>query len=169
MVVSKWKVCIHWSAGSYDLIALDHIAYHFTVDKTGKVQTGQYKPEDNTPPSIMAGRYAKHCGGGNTNCIGISMLGMAGFKGRDYVGAYPLTAPQCESTWQKVAKLCKEYEIPITPERVFTHYEFGKLNPNTSSAGKIDITYLPTHPELKAEEVGDYIRNKVKVYFEQLG
>ena len=55
-----------------------------------------------------------------------------------------------------------------------THYEFGKANPNTSSAGKIDITWLPyTNDEIKKvtkstvvtnSSYGDFIRNKIKWY-----
>ena len=49
-----------------------------------------------------------------------------------------------------------------------THYEFGRKNPKTSSAGKIDIVYLPAYPNILQEELGDFIRNKIKWYFSKI-
>ena len=67
-----------------------------------------------------------------------------------------------------VAELCKKYDIKITKETVMTHYEFGKKNPKTSSAGKIDIVYLPPYPNIKQNDIGDFIRNKVKWYYKNM-
>ena len=157
------RITIHWTAGSYTSRETSH--YHFTVDPNGGINLGK-DPEVNKAP-LKAG-YVAHCGGGNTNNIGVSMMGMAGFKNAKNVGKYPLTAKQCEATWKLVASLCKEFNIPVTPDTVFTHYEFGKNNPRTSSAGKIDIIHLPHVPHLKKEEIGDYIRGKVKWYLSKL-
>ena len=49
-----------------------------------------------------------------------------------------------------------------------THYEFGKKNPYTTSRGKQDIIYLASNPSLPAGKIGDFIRNKIKWYFEKL-
>jgi hypothetical protein len=68
----------------------------------------------------------------------------------------------------KAAELCKDYGINVTPDTVFTHYEFGLKNPKTSSAGKIDINYLPHQPALNADEVGKYIRSKVSWYLQKI-
>lgn len=48
-----------------------------------------------------------------------------------------------------------------------THYEFGKANPKTSSNGKIDITFLHPFPEIKEDEMGDFIRNKIRWYYKK--
>ena len=45
-----------------------------------------------------------------------------------------------------------------------THYEFGLKNPKTTSAGKIDIIYLPPYPWVSKDEVGSFIRSKIKWY-----
>jgi hypothetical protein len=49
-----------------------------------------------------------------------------------------------------------------------THYEFGQKNPKTTSYGKIDIVYLHEYPSLKANEIGDFIRNKIRWYYGKL-
>jgi len=112
--------------------------------------------------------YAAHCGGGNTGRIGVALCGMAGFKSRQFVGAYPLTKKQCEAGFKLLAELAKEYKYIITPQTVQTHYEFGKANPKTSSAGKIDIIYLPPYPDIKQDDVGEFIRSKVKWYYSKI-
>ena len=123
-------------------------------------------------------KYAAHTGGGNTGSIGVAVCGMRNFKGRDYKSCVPqsgLIAPICgtdcpikqvqmERCFRLCAELCKKYNIQITPNTVFTHYEFGLDNPNTESRGKIDINFLPYKKELKPNEIGDYIRGKIKWY-----
>lgn len=158
--MSLERIIIHWTAGSYTNLELDH--YHFVVDKDGEVHTGKKPPESNSRP--LPWNYVPHCGGGNTGSIGISMAGMAGFKHSKDVGKYPLTQKQCESCWKKCAALAKKYNIPLTEDGIMTHYVFGKRNPKTSSAGKIDIVCLPHEPNLKADEINPYILNKVKWY-----
>ena len=63
-----------------------------------------------------------------------------------------------------VAQLALKYNIPITSQAVMTHYEFGLKHPKTTSAGKIDIVYLPPYPTVAKSQVGDFIRNKVHWY-----
>lgn len=160
------KVVIHWTAGANQPNNTDYEHYHFLVNKDGIVVAGKYTPEDNE--DCTDGEYAQHCGGGNTGAIGVSMCGMYGFKDKNNVGKYPLTKKQCEATFKLVAELCKKYNIAITNKTVFTHYEFGQSHPNTSSYGKIDIVYMPPYPEIEKNKVGDFIRNKVRLYFERL-
>ncbi len=59
-----------------------------------------------------------------------------------------------------VAELCEKYGLEINKNTVFTHYEFGQNNPNTTSYGKIDITYIPSYPWVNQKEAGDFIRSK---------
>ncbi len=160
------KVVIHWTAGANQPNNTDYEHYHFLVNKDGIVIAGKYTPEDNE--NCNDGKYAQHCGGGNTGAIGVSMCGMYGFKDKNNVGEYPLTKKQCEATFKLVAELCKKYNIAITNKTVLTHYEFGQSHPNTSSYGKIDIVYMPPYPEIEENKVGDFIRNKVRWYFGRL-
>lgn len=160
-------ICIHWTAGPYAQTGADFEHYHFTVGKDGKVDAGKFKPEDNIPP-LVSGKYAAHCGGGNSNVIGISLRGMAGYRNPEQVGLYPLTEKQCEAAWKKCAELCHQYGIEVTENTVYTHYEFGRKNPKTTSRGKIDINHLPYQPNLGSLAVGDFIRNKVRWYLEKI-
>lgn len=160
------RIIIHWTAGTYQPNTTDYEHYHYLINGQGLIIEGKYKPEDNL--NCNDGKYAAHTGGGNTGSIGVACCGMAGYKDRLNVGQYPLTAPQIESMFNYVAKLCKKYNLDITSDTVMTHYEFGKKNPKTTSAGKIDITYLPSYHWVKSEDVGEFIRGKVRWYYAHL-
>lgn len=158
------RIIIHWTAGTYNPNSVDKQHYHFLVDSQGNVINGRYKPIDNE--NCTDGIYAAHTGGGNTGSIGIAMCGMFGYSSLLNVGNYPLTKIQCERTFKLCAELAKKYNISI--ENIITHYEFGKAHPNTTSAGKIDIIYLPPYPEVKINEIGKFIRRKIFWYMSKL-
>ena len=153
------------TGGSSTPCGVDLKHYHFIIDKYGLIYKGYYKPEDNE--NCNDGKYAAHTGGGNTGNIGIAFCGC-------YVAGntpvcdtiYPLTRVQLERGFELAAKLSKQYNIPIS--NIQTHYEFGKSHPNTSSAGKIDITYLHPFGNVKPDKCGDFIRNKVLWYYNKL-
>lgn len=147
------KICLHWTGGANYPCDVDLEAYHFLIDKDGKIYEGKFKPEDNL--NCNDGVYAKHCGGGNTGCIGIALCGMAGFDLKNKQTKYPITQKQVEAMCDLVARLCEKYGIKI--ENVFTHYEFDQKQ--AKKQGKIDITYLPYQTNLKKYEVGDYLRS----------
>ena len=161
------KICIHWTAGSYQRSNTDFHVYHYTVGWDGSVSSGKFKPEANIPP-LSNGYYAAHCGGGNSYTIGVALRGMAGYVNPDNIGEYPLTQKQCEAAWKFCAQLCNQHDITPYKDTVFTHYEFGKRRPTSDSAGKIDISFLPHEPDLKPNEIGGYIRNKV-IWYKQRG
>lgn len=142
----------------------DYQHYHFLIDKDGNIAKGMYTPEDNI--NCYDGKYATHTGGGNTGSIGVAYCGMLGFKNAKNPGKFPLTAKQVEAGFKFCAELCKKYNIPIN--NVMTHYEFGKLHPKTSSAGKIDIIYLPSYPKVSATQMGTFIRQKIHWYYIKL-
>ena len=126
-----------------------------------------HEPEDNI--NCNDGNYAPHCGGGNTGNIGIAFCGCYVPNGVSVKETkFPLTQKQLERGFKLGAELCKKYKIPINKDHVFTHYEFGKSHPNTSSAGKIDITYIHTCPTISSETVGSYIRGKVLWYAQHI-
>ncbi len=160
------KIIIHWTAGAYTPNSTDLKHYHYLIDKNGRTNYGIYKPEDNE--NCNDGKYAAHTGGGNTGAIGIALCGMYGFTSVSKIGSYPVTKVQCEALFSFVAKLAKKYGIKIDSDHIMTHYEFGLNNPKTTSAGKIDIVYLPPYPQIKKQDIGDFIRNKVEWYSKKL-
>ena len=58
---------MHWTAGANTPCDTDLKAYHYCVDKYGKIFAGTHKPEDNL--NCYDSNYAMHFGGGNTGCI----------------------------------------------------------------------------------------------------
>ena len=156
------RIVIHWTAGGYYPTDYEKGHYHFLVDKDGVVHNGKFKPEDNEVCKV--GKYAAHTGGGNTGRIGVAICAMAGFKNRKCIGNYPILKKQFESTMELCALLAGKYKIEITPQTVFTHYEFGIKNSKTSSAGKIDIIFIPPYSWVAQGEVGSFIRSKIKWY-----
>ena len=153
------RIIIHWTGGKYtpNLTDLEH--YHFLIDGDGKIIRGRHKPEDNLDCSDNI--YAAHTGGGNTASIGVALCGMFGFKSKYNQGLYPITKKQCEILFSFVPELAKKYSIPITPDTVLTHYEFGLKHPTTSSFGKIDINFLPPFSHLSPDKIGDFIRGSL--------
>lgn len=161
------RIILHWTAGVYQPNSTDFEHYHYLVTGDGLIVNGKYKPEDNK--NCNDGKYAAHTGGGNTGSIGIAMCGMLNYSPNKGVSStkYPLTKVQCERFFKLVAEVAKEYNIPITPQTVMTHYEFGQKNPNTSSYGKIDICCLP-HYLVDTQKVGNFIRDKARWYLDKI-
>lgn len=161
------RIILHWTAGAYQPNSTDFEHYHYLVTGDGLVVKGKYKPEDNK--NCNDGKYAAHTGGGNTGSIGIAMCGMLNYSPNKGISStkYPLTKVQCERFFKLVAEVAKEYNIPITPQTVMTHYEFGQKNPNTSSYGKIDICCLPPYL-VDTQKVGNFIRDKARWYSQHL-
>ncbi len=156
------RIIIHWTAGGYYPTEYEKEHYHFLIDKDGIIYNGKFRPEDNE--ICKFGKYAAHTGGGNTGSIGVAICGMAGFINKLSVGKYPILKKQFEKTMEFCANLVKKYNLEVTPQSVLTHYEFGIKNPKTSSAGKIDIIYLPPYSWVEKNEVGSFIRSKIKWY-----
>lgn len=156
------RIIIHWTGGIGKPNQHEKECYHFLIDSEGKKHDGFCKPEDNE--NCYDGKYAQHTGGGNTGSIGVSLCGMLDYHGPGDIGKYPLTQVQCEAAFKFIAELCKKYNIPITSKTVLTHYEFGRTHPTSSSYGKPDITFLPPYPWIEKQNVGNFIRNKVRWY-----
>lgn len=160
------RIVIHWSAGRSYPTSFEKNYYHYLIDAEGKIYNGKYSPEDND--NCNDGYYAAHTGGGNTGSIGVCFCGMYGFKSASYCGDYPITKVQFESGMKFIAQLCKKYNLKINKDTVFTHYEFGQLNPKTTSYGKIDIVFIPPYSWVGKNDVGSFIRSKVQWYREKL-
>lgn len=156
------RIILHWTAGKHFPTTYEKQFYHFLIDKNGIIHNGKYSPEDNN--NCKDGKYAAHTGGGNTGSIGVAMCSMENFNTQKKYSNYPITPKQFESCMEFCAKLCKKYNIEITPQTVMTHYEFGNNHTKTSSFGKIDIIYLPTHPYIAKQDIGNFIRTKIRWY-----
>lgn len=156
------RIIVHWTAGGLVPTSYEKEFYHYLVDSLGKIHPGKFKPEANL--DCKDGMYAMHTGGGNTGSIGISMCGMAGFKNKNDQGNFPITKTQFEATMKLCAELAKKYNINVTPGTVMTHYEFGQAHPRTTSYGKIDFIFLPPYPWISKDDVGSFIRSKIRWY-----
>ena len=159
------RIILHWTAGTYQPNTIEFEHYHYLVNGDGLIIKGKHCVQDNK--NCTDGNYAAHTGGGNTGSIGVAVCGMKDYKNKNNVGNYPLTSIQCEAMYKLVAELCKTYAIPITVQTVLTHYEFGQCHPKTTSYGKIDITWLPKIDFGHTDDVGRYIRSKVRWYFQK--
>ena len=160
------RIILHWTAGKLQPNNVDSEHYHYLVTGDSLVIEGKYTPKDNE--NCQDGKYAAHTGGGNTGSIGVALCGMLGYQSRYKTGSQLLKQSQCERAFKLMAELAKEYNIQIDSDHIMTHYEFGQKNPNTSSYGKIDITYLPPYPNVTQSGIGDFIRNKVKWYYKNM-
>lgn len=160
------RIIIHWTAGGAVPNVHEKNCYHYLVDNSGKIHNGTFNVQANE--HCIKGHYAAHTGGGNTGSIGVALCGMYGFKDKNNIGICPITKIQFEVSMQLCAKLCREFNLPITKNTLMTHYEFGLNHPSTSSAGKIDIIYLPPYSWVEKDSVGDFIRTKVRWYFQKL-
>jgi hypothetical protein len=165
------RICIHWTAGNLRANRDDIAHYHRLVEGDGAVLMGPRPPEANIPKNgqyLTNEPYIAHCGGGNSWAIGWALCGMRGFSSPKKPGDQLLTREQFEAACNGIALDCRTYGIPVDADHVYTHYEFGKRNPNTSSRGKIDIIWLPFYPHLQPDQVGDFFRNKIKWYLGRL-
>lgn len=160
------RIILHWTAGKYRPNSCDLEHYHFLVDGNANVIKGKYDVCANE--NCNDGVYAMHTGGGNSGSIGVAMCAMFGYKSFADVGRYPIKPAQFERTMKLCAELLRKYELTLSSETLMTHFEFGFKHPNTSSFGKIDVTYIPSYPYVRGNEVGDFIRAKVRWYLENL-
>lgn len=158
------RIVLHWTAGTYRPNKTDLSHYHFLIDYNGNVIKGDYQPEDNL--NCKDGKYAQHCGGGNTGAIGIALCGNIGWSQTMKHSSCPLTHQQFESMWRLCAMLCHQYNLK--PTDCITHAKFGKDNPTTTSAGKIDIIHIPYNNLYGIEEVNKLSQEKINWYYQKL-
>ena len=121
------NIILHWTGGNYTPCSSDLLHYHFLIDNLGKIYNGKYSPRDNE--NCTDGKYAAHCGGGNTGRIGIAICC------RKDTNTIP-TQKQIETMCKLAADLCLKYGLRVN--QVLTHAEFGQQHPKTSSYGKVD-------------------------------
>lgn len=160
-----YRICLHWTAGYGKPNNLDCQHYHIMIDDKGNCHYGYHKIEDNV--NCKDGNYAQHCALGNTGAIGIALCGMAGFSSSTLVSHSNITRVQLEACCKKIAELCIEYKIPINEASVYTHMEYDSSEAGAKE-GKIDIIYIPYLNLIGKRECGNYIRGKVKWYYDNL-
>ena len=143
------RIILHWTAGQYKPNAHELECYHFLIDGFGNIHKGIFSVKDNE--NCTDGIYAHHCGGGNTGSIGVTVCAMLN---KDF----PVKPIQLETMYRLCAKLCKEYNIPISTETIITHHRFSLENPKVATKGKIDLYYLDKNT----------IVNKIKWYSDNM-
>lgn len=155
------RIIMHWTAGTNKASKIDRQHYHFIVEGDGTVVAGNLPPEANL--SAKDGEYAAHTKNCNTGSIGVSVAAMAGARERPFsAGRFPITPQQPKALARLVAKLCQQYDIPVTRKTVLTHAEVQPTL-GIAQSGKWDITWLPgmTAPE-DPVKAGDWLRGLVK-------
>ena len=170
------RIIVHWDAGNGTMNDYIKKYYHFMVDKNAEIHNGYFTPEDNLDTSDE--RYCPHVGGMNTGSIGVAALGMWGFELGKKKSIYEINRLQMEKLFKFVAQLCHKYDLKPIDGVINTHAEIGykvltgkikRTQLTALNVGKQDILYLPYEPELRPENVGGYIRNKINWYYEKIG
>ena len=155
------RIVIHHTAGNYKASSYDKHFYHYLIEGSGQIIKGDFNPQDNI--DCKDNCYAPHIRGFNTGSIGVACCGNYNYslENRCYSSHYPLTQVQMESMYSCIANLCLTFDIPVTLDTVFTHYEYDSLH---LKEGKVDITFIPYCPNIPVNKVGDYIRQKILWY-----
>lgn len=158
-----YRCTLHHTVGRYEQFFND---YHYMIaynpkTKQAYVKKGIYKPEDND--NTGDGKYAPHCALANTGNIGVAICANLNYDFKTNTSpTYPITAQQIELAFYVLAELCVKYNINVN--EVQTHYERDRKLKKPS--GKVDIIFIPSYPKETAnkEDVGNFIRNKVRWY-----
>jgi N-acetyl-anhydromuramyl-L-alanine amidase AmpD len=154
------RIICHWTAGQYMPNHVDKEHYHFLIDGHGETHRGDNVVADNE--STTDGKYAAHTRGCNRQSIGVSICCMAGAVERPFkAGSAPMKANQWTAMVKLVAKLCRQYGIPVTPRTVLSHAEVqGTLG--IPQRQKWDYTRLAFDPAVVgAKACGDKLRAEV--------
>ena len=154
-------ITTHWPGGTHEPSEYEKSRYHFLINGAGKVIEGDRPPEANKSP--LGPDYVRHCGGYNSDNIGVAICGMRGAKERPFAkGSHPITAAAYNAAIVLVADLCETYGIKVTRRTVFLHSEvrerFGR------GKYKWDVNWLPgmSAPGVPTE-MGDRFREAVTI------
>ena len=155
------RLILHWSAGGYEVGALEKAHYHFIVDGDGRVHMGIHTIEDNDVTND--GDYAAHTRNCNEDAGGIAVAAMRDAVERPfYAGPCPIKPGQLDAFCKLAADLCRKYKLAVTPTTVLTHAEVQPVL-GIKQRGKWDIARIPFKPELIGHKAcGDYIRAEIR-------
>lgn len=158
------RIVLHHTAGGLIPSAFDKRHYHRLVDGNGSVHDGLHPISANAPGKpLLSGHYAAHTRGLNTGAIGVSMACMANARWNDPCGCAAFPTPvQVEALITEVARLCREYSIPVSRRTVLSHAEVQSTL-GIAQAGKWDLDYDPfgvmdSRDPLK---IGDMLRDRI--------
>lgn len=158
------RIVAHHTAGGLTPSAFDKRHYHRLIDGAGKVHDGLHPISANAPGKrLLPNLYAAHTRGLNTGSIGVSMAAMANAEWRDPKScrAFP-TLVQAEAMIAEIARLCREYSIPVTRRTVLSHAEV-QATLGIAQAGKWDFDYDP-FGVLESRDplvIGDMLRERI--------
>ena len=152
------RIAIHWTGGPHKANDTDKKSYHVLVEGDGNIILTTGALGNNGAWMVRS-----HTWRFNTGAIGLSMCCMGGAVERPYdPGFAPMTPIQLAAMCGEAARLCKLYDIPVTPWSTYTHAEvqprFGVVQKQ-----KWDITILPGMDKpMDALVVGDMIRDRIR-------
>jgi N-acetyl-anhydromuramyl-L-alanine amidase AmpD len=153
------RIIAHWTAGTYTPSGLDLAHYHILVKSDGSIVRGQRSIKDNE--STADGVYARHTKGTNKGSIGITVCCMRGANESPFsAGASPMLKVQWLALADVAARLCKRYDIAVTPQTVLGHGEV-EANIGNPQDGKWDPMKLPWDPGVSSATVGNRFRANV--------
>jgi hypothetical protein len=141
----------HWTGGAYKPNATDRKHYHFIIDGDGNV----IRCHD--PRKVLS-----HTWRANTGAIGVAVAAMHGAVERPFNrGPCPLLSKQLTALSSLSARLCAEYDIPVSKWSTMSHSE---VQPTLGirQKRKWDINWLPDMVgPADPHTVGDRIRGMV--------
>ena len=161
MIASPRGIVVHWTGGAYQANAVDRLHYHWIVEGDGRIVRGKYRMRDNMRKLAPGDLYAAHTGGFNSYRIGLACAGMKDYRSPSDVGAYPLKRVQVGRMLRLAARICFVFGLdPLDPRVLCTHREVWTIHgvKGTRNHQKTDIEYLPFRPDLKPDQVGNYLR-----------
>lgn len=173
------RFILHWTAGAYHASDLDKQHYHILIEwHEGEARIIPGVPIKNNMAALGPGvptydeynphGYAAHTRGFNSWSIGVTMCGMFGAIDRDNLGDWPIVPEQVDAMIGICAAGSAVFGMDVTEETFFTHFEAQSLH-HVPQVGKWDICWTPSVPELGSNEVGPWIRARIRERLEANG
>ena len=158
------RIVWHWSAGGHKANATDKERYHIIIEGDANVVLGDHPISANEVlknPNDSS-TYAAHTRSLNTGSIGVALAAMRGAKERPFSpGPSPITDAQVEALVEQTAKLCRQFNIPVTRQTVLSHAEVEPTL-GVKQRNKWDIMWLPGMTKVgDPVAIGDALRTKV--------
>lgn len=158
------RIVMHHTGGEYTPNGLDKRAYHRLTTGDGEVINGQFPISANAPGKLVSGAYAAHTASLNGGSIGSSLCSMAKALWSNPKGstaAFPKPG-QVDAFLLDIAKLSKEYNIPVTRETILSHAEVEPTL-KVKQSGKWDFDYdiWGKSAVRNAIAIGDELRKEI--------
>lgn len=149
----------HWTGvNTYNVTDAIKQSYQLIITKDGETVQGGQQGTTASTGGMNSITYNISCAGGDVKA--------------------PLTKKQCERFFKECAIVLKKYGLTV--DKFYTHAEIGEMCKDRSirkllpfnkylwkNTGKIDLTRLPY--DLNGELHGDFIRKKIKWYYDKIG